>query len=605
MKKFVTHPVFIIISVLVIFSLVIATVDAVSGYSYKAKIFIENSTASDITSRYLVTVPAKNLVDNHYIQSDAEDVTVEYSEEEPITAKNLTSNTAIWIIDYATVPAYSTISKTMYFGNSSGTRNQSWIADDGDSNYAADSASLDATSSVKIGIDQFILSATPSSEQEIVSKEGNYELVVDGTPAAKLKVWKRVAAPTATSGSPTDNYSIGEITVSGAATHWEAVKDGSDVSYIVHNGGGAALTQYAYFDWDTSAIPKGAIVNTVTVYWRDKNLNFGALSTYSAPGFSLNGTISFAAEVTGTNAWVQESAIVTRPGGGSWATEDLENGYVGIKLRHSITLVSPSAACSQIRVLVSYTSGISGPYTVSIPVAVGIPYTLSGSFTGTLLGVSNGSASSSMALSGTLNANLEPLHVAEYNGKTRGIAINKTPPAWPTQAEWEFEPDEISATVINDLSGNANHITYSLAANPAGITVTLGGAESTGETIASSIDIETQDTLPDGASFGGEKSCQELDSLGSNNPLFPLVDILHEQSNMPYQTAWMAVFMFAALFAFVMIMKYTQHLWLGGIAVAMIACMFYAWGGLIPFYLVAMAVMAAIASVILERRGTV
>lgn len=605
MKRFIAKPVFIVIAVLVVFSLVVATVDSLSGYSYQAKIFIENTTASDITTRTLVTVPAKNLVDNHYIQADAEDVSIEYSTEEKITAKNLTSNTATWILEQSTIPAYSTISKTMYFGNTSGTRNQSWIADDGDSGYAVDDSSLDGTSSIMVAIDQFVLSSTPTGEQEIVSKEGNYELVVDGIPTAKLKAWKRTAAP------GTDTVYYDDITASSAninpaleADQLSYLSDADDGTYLYEDGGVNPWYFEGYIN--DATLDEGAVISSVNVYIRGRDDGSGPANGTVYPVWTLSGTTTTGVSFT-LDTWYKTGtwSAMARPGGGSWSVGDFATAKLRVTYTMSSAGSTPNCNVSSVYVTVAYSSGIGTPYIVSIPVVVGTAYTLSGSFTGTLLGVSNGVTASSMALSGTLNANAEPLHVNEFNGKARGTAINKTPPFWPNVFYLEYEPDEISATVINDLSVEGNHVTYSLAANPAGITVTLDGAESTGEATYASESLETQDTLPDGANMGDSLTDEEANSLGSSNPLFPLADILHDNGNMPYPTAWMIIFLAVVILVASGIMKYTQHLWLAGISVAVIAAFFYAWDGLIPFYLVAMAVMAAIASVIMERRGTV
>jgi hypothetical protein len=76
-----------------------------------------------------------------------------------------------------------------------------------------------------------------------------------------------------------------------------------------------------------------------------------------------------------------------------------------------------------------------------------------------------------MAFTGNLWTNTEPVHVAEFNGKIDDLTIVKS---GSTVMSLDFEPENISATVISDTTPSNNDVTYSLAAMSGDLDVTVG-----------------------------------------------------------------------------------------------------------------------------------
>jgi len=172
-----------------------------ANYKYYAKIPITNSCTYAVTSRTIITMPAFALVNGNYIQSDADDITVLYEDEEEIMAGNLTSNDAEWVLDYTEIPAQTTIIKTLYWGNPTLGRNQQWICSADDNTYVSDDATLDITTDLGIYANVYIPEA-PDAEQIIVSKEGAYEVVVDTTPEIVFRLYGTGGAGYTATGSP-------------------------------------------------------------------------------------------------------------------------------------------------------------------------------------------------------------------------------------------------------------------------------------------------------------------------------------------------------------------------------------------------------------------
>lgn len=87
-----------------------------------------------------------------------------------------TAGTVNWLTDYITLNPYQTINKTMWVGNDTAVRDQSWIGMEGDTLTVADDASFDITTNLTLSADVY-LPALPSTEKVIISKEGAYELL--------------------------------------------------------------------------------------------------------------------------------------------------------------------------------------------------------------------------------------------------------------------------------------------------------------------------------------------------------------------------------------------------------------------------------------------
>lgn len=563
----------------------------VSDYHYVSTVTITNSTASDVTTRIIVTVPANTLVSNGYIQSDADDVIGFYGSEEKITCTNLTSNSSSWLMDYVTVPAGSSIMKNIYFGDPSATRDQWWIGDVDDTVYAADGSSLDMVSSGTVSLNLY-LPGTPTSDQTIIGKYGNYRLQVTTTPELKWQVWKRGDSFSMMLGPNGNGHTI-NLTPVGASSNYQAVQiaDG-DISYVTNL---ETSPQWDYYSLIDSDALEGCEIISVTAYVMARALPPTYPGTLTMALY-LNGNSTLSSEITLTDTYTWYSETLSRPGGGSWSRADLDDLELGVKVSSgspSVHIVKITAAF----ITVSYHS-ISSPYTVTVPVVSGTTVPVSASVTGSHLVLIGGNESSSLALSGTLNANSEILSVADCDASINNLIMTN---GGTTVLGLTFEPEDISSTTITDHSTAGNNLTYTLGSNPTGISVTLGSATTT-------LDIGTE-AVSDIASGGiipavSTSLAQPEDDIGSGHFLYPLVSSIHSISGIPIWMCWMLMYLVCVLTLSVTIMRHVPHMGLMAVSALLVTMLFFIWG-LIPWWLVAMAVIASMGTLVMERKGTI
>jgi len=216
--------IYVVFSFLLVFGLSLAV--ALDDYNYSIRIDLENSGSTEISGPFTFEIDAETLVNGRFIQDDAEDVIIStYSGTENLCAMALNSGTAAWRLMPLSIPANSSSVLTLYFGDTTATRDQRWISSGSDTCTVSDDATLDFdTEEFLLQADLFVY-GTPSAEQPIIAKDGNYELVITGSPAFVLRVWS--------SGSPSEvsiPATIGEdITLSAWVTDgYMSISDGSN-----------------------------------------------------------------------------------------------------------------------------------------------------------------------------------------------------------------------------------------------------------------------------------------------------------------------------------------------------------------------------------------
>lgn len=439
-------------------------------YNYYVRVDIHNTGATTLTERIVTTINADGLVDGGYIQSDAEDVTLTNSGAEAvITATDLTSTTADWYLDYVTLSPGAQTSRLIWMGKPTATRDQQWIANEGDSNYAADDATLDITTGLELNCNLY-LSGTPSGEKELISKEENYELVVNGSPSAILNVWTPITTADATTyyDNITDQSASLFPSDEGMQITW--LSDADDATHLFHNT--TSTSWYITGEINNAVISGTATITDVDVFIRAERRS-GAYNGTVTPTWTVGGNTTVGSSASLTDSFATYSWLsMARPGGGTWTVADFATATLKLAYAKTDNTQTDEYAISKVWVVISYADDASSsPFTVSIPLTVGIQTTLSGSYTGTLLGISDGSTSDSMALSGNLWTNDESVHIAEFDGRIDDLSITKS---GTLVLSLNFEPENITATTIEDQSSSDNDVTYSLAAMSVDLDVTIG-----------------------------------------------------------------------------------------------------------------------------------
>jgi len=107
--------------------------ESLSGYNYYIEYELQNEGTATYSAPLNITINAAGLIDEGYIQEDAEDIAVTYlGQPEYITAMNLESGSATWRMERIELAPGAQAKKVMWVGNPTMTRNQPWISDDQD-----------------------------------------------------------------------------------------------------------------------------------------------------------------------------------------------------------------------------------------------------------------------------------------------------------------------------------------------------------------------------------------------------------------------------------------------------------------------------------------
>ena len=565
-----------------------------SDYHYVSEIHISNTSTSDVTLRPVVTIPAKGMYNNGYIQADADDLHLTYSTvEQEIMAYGLeVTDTAKWTMQPITVPAKQTIVETLWFGHPTLMRDQWWIASNTDSGNVSYNASLDMVNTGTISLNLFV-SGTPSANETILRKAGNYRLILTPTPAVSFRVGKRVYPSFSLGLFVEGNGYQTNLTPVGDTRNYQCVmvNDG-DTTYVTNTATGTKWDFYKLIDPNPDL--EGSVITSVRVggYARDLSPTYPGTATFA---LYLNGNTSYGPPHTLTNTYTLYQDTLSRPGGGTWSWYDLQDLQVGVGLTGMGSL--HNSRCTFLMVFVDLYEFVE--HSITAPISTGTRSHVTASYDGSALKlVINGNVSST-SLSGTLNAGNYDLQTLMFGGMVNDLVVQSD---GATVMSLDFEPEHISPSTIIDQSGHSNDVTYVLASNPSTITVSLQHAESTMEVgIGSITDVPVSGVMP----VISTQIDNMTDDIGSSNPFYPLVSSLSHASGIPIWIMWMLLYLCTVLVVIVTISRYVPHLGLIGVGVTFISLVFYVWGGLIPWWLLMLTILGSISTLIIERKGQI
>lgn len=578
----------IMIVLLVVVMVTGSLAQAATSYQYYSRIDVVNSGTSDVTGRFLVTINSASLIDGAYCQSDADDVAVTgINGSEYVTAKNLTSATATWILDYSTVPAQSTITKTLWFGNSTATRNQVWIANTSDTLTVGDSASLDITTNLTVSGD-FYISATPSGTIALVEKSSAYGLICTATPSYGFYVTVPGSSATA-SAAPNAAGNRTELTPS-AGNNWECV-DTVGADYVSTS----TSDKEDVYNVSTPSVPADAVITKVEVYWNAKN-NGGSLSSYSF--IRLDGSEEQSTAKTTTLSYVYYSHDFTsqRPGGGSWTVSDLTDVQIGQGVG---TTGAFGYFCNHCYLYVEYYQ--PQDEIVYASATLGVTKTVKGTYDGSHVRLYiDDVLQTSATVSGAIEVNGQDVVLSEITGYCDDINIGDTSTGTPTwRLDLDFEPDEIGSSTIDDQSASNNDATYALAANPAGITVTVN--EILGYSAYTYTASQTTDTM-DLIDSSVVQEPTNYTTPGTFDAL-PGADVINsvlDEGGIPRNLFWLSIILAVAILGGLFIYARTRHLF--ALAVMTNSVVIFSVGvGMLDWWVIPMYMMFTLAMLINER----
>lgn len=157
-------------------------------------------------------------------------------------ALGLDTNSVTWTGLLPSLSGYGQASLDLFMGElNPGTRNQSWIGQYNDYTWAYDDNTLDLATGFQLSCDITLLSIpnSGSPNQDIISKAGNYELVVQGTTGGTAEyvftVWSGTGADISpATGTPAARgyYTDMLLTSDSSKPHWYLVGSPNDTTWV-------------------------------------------------------------------------------------------------------------------------------------------------------------------------------------------------------------------------------------------------------------------------------------------------------------------------------------------------------------------------------------
>ena len=487
------------IAVTIMFLMPVGNAYALDGYDYYVPIDITNGSGAEITGRMVFTVNASGLIDGYYMQGDVGDARLVDGTTEPFMATYLSSSAASWYTDRITVPANSVVRRNLWMGNETATRDQEWIADAADTVTVTDAASLDVTGNLTISADVNIASI-PAGDTYIVNKSGAYWLKVGGndTITAGIRVGGNITFYSSTS----DGEIYGSSVVSAVAARDAAtgtLKDAVAAAWVgQHFAVGTYYTNRGFLFFDTSGLPDSTVVTSAAV-------NLYGSSDQSATDFNIqvqDGTPTYPHDpmVVGDYDKTHYSGDGGSLNTASWSVGAYNNialnatgrgwidmtGTTKLALRSSRDInaddqVGPEyvefyateqgGTANDPNLTLTYYADIE----VSATIAEDTDYSVKVTYDGSDLKLYVDSVEQdSESFTSSILTNANNMTILDFDGRIDDLMIGNTSVAAPTwNLNLQFEPTQISNNTISDQSASSNDASFSLAGNPAGITVTV------------------------------------------------------------------------------------------------------------------------------------
>ena len=381
-----------------------------TDYNYYLKVEIQNTTDNDITGPFRYPINADGLVAGFYIQPDADDVAMyTASGSEPMVAKDMANTSAYWRTDHTTIPANTTIAKTMYFGNATATRNQVWVGADGDICYAAHDASLSFASGSSFAINADItLSGTPISVCYVVGKSGSYELLVDDTPSYIFRAYTTGTNTTSQDLDP-NQYISHSCDIVGVIP--SLFSDSNDATYVHEEHEENCVVGLA-----NPTLPEGLNVGTVTV--RARAYDGVGYTSWVEPALRYDGAWDSGTKMYPNSTWGwHETIFSTDPDGNPWNIEDMNELELRLTLNgQSFVYVSEA----HVRVEGTYSGS---PTSVTIPASIGVESSITGYYINGTIGINDGSVTSSGSVT-SLHTNAANIHIGEFDGYIDNVKVS-------------------------------------------------------------------------------------------------------------------------------------------------------------------------------------
>lgn len=470
---------------------------AVLAYSYSASIIVTES-GSDSYGMLPIIVSVNNtyLADNNFISASGLDTRVLKSSTE--LPHMLADNKTLFA---SPISASTQEGFTYTLGNSNLT---SFPIITGYGGYitTADNSSLEPGNNFTWTIDGYINTDT-GTDKNLVYKSGAFRTYVSPTVSGNITASILSSATSTETLRP--NAAGDEANLTGSS--WSSLSDSNDATFVSTTSTSYLRDLYGLAD---TGIGSGGIVS-VTAYFRLTTLvTDGNSIAYGKPAFKIGGTVYEGTEQSqqGIEWSTKSQAYTTSPATNSlWTWNEINSMQFGISLKTNTTY---TAKCSEIYVIVTYyldtptlsvsaTGVSSGEHTVktiadSTNMTIYVDDVLKDS-----VALSGASVPNNVNNWITCSANATP-YFNYISENVSGLEVLR------------YQPNNIiQGTVLPNRASGGDYGTITWGANPAGITVTVGGllpvtapvgvSEAQESTFVPSVSVDMQTTGTEGTNF--------------------------------------------------------------------------------------------------------
>jgi hypothetical protein len=436
---------------------------ALASYNYYIPVTVYNNNSGSLTGvPILVTLNNSQLASMGYIQSSGLDTDMlEGSTSRDYMVAD--SKTGIFI---PSISGYQSRTYDYRLGQSPTQEDLPFTAGYGGYVNITDAADLELGNNFSVEFDGWV---DTSASNNLVNKTSAFRIwspTSSSIRAAVITVLNTTLRPNGVG----DETNIANVT--GASTHWGAVSDSNDTSYVSTKSTSYQRDLYQLADVASNLYPCPII--SVTVYFRITNTGG---TTNAKPAFKIGGVVYNGTEQTysGASFVNKTQTYTTSPASGAeWSWSEIDSMQVGISL--NITYLAPldEAKCADVWIVVSYYKGV------------------------TVTGISSGE----QIVRVSANVTNMTLSVTDYNGNHQGdspqlvtldgmsVTNNSNPwilsiPSFDyykqsvngTQKAWYQPATMVLGTTLVDRTGLGHTGAITWGSNPSGIEITMGGME--------------------------------------------------------------------------------------------------------------------------------
>jgi hypothetical protein len=255
------------------------------------------------------------------------------------------------------------------------------------------------------------------------------------------------------------------VQVSGFATHWEAVRDSNDLTYVLTNN---AAYERDLYTTANSAVPVAnrGVINSVTIYFRIGSPGV-ATTTAGKPALKTHSVVYDGTEQSygteGGGSYSTKSQVYnTNPNtSAAWTWDEIDDLESGVSIKR--TAGASNAACTEVYITVNYNHLVIDASATVTGVSSGEhDLTVSANTTHLILTI-DGTSNSTLLSGASVPDNGNDITIMENNSVVYAdnmtVEINGVRTAW-------YEPNSmLSGAIVPDRSGGDNPMTLTWGSN--------------------------------------------------------------------------------------------------------------------------------------------